>query len=1063
MIISLLASTMLSGVAQAADYPDAAYSLALDEYNVHTLDYRFPSGLRILFQEDNTQPIVSITNWFDRGSIYDGVNEHGDSTEGIAHAVEHLAFRAKHGDLPKNWDVINQLGGILNASTSREWTNYMTVAPVDSAIPLLRIEALRLADGVAGVTAEDIEAEKSIVRNELRMGYESGANGSAAIRTAFVHVPKLLYPDGHPYENTTIGSHDTISNITLEAVQRYVSENYRPEYSTIVMVGALDINGDSFLTDPESGEFILDDNGEKIAAAIPPFLMIMEAFKGIEDLLMAPEDAEKYTAITDPEERHMFLEGWFPSLQAHLQSTAETAAPPRVDCDNREEPPSPRVPYYENRSDLLKVSGMVDNPTAIAAWTMPSGYCDDDTLKSISANMLGNYIMQTLDPEYNPFAQEQEIENFGCFADVDKRSTIVMCMVEVGSISSLTAERTLDKIGDALYMQWQPIDQISRPFIDASFAEARLSFMSDILGMTDNVASLWGRATFVSQHTHYTGSPAFFSDTINSYNQVQFEPIRELAQKYLTRERMVGMIIEPIDEEERERLEASASEADKENEVASDHRAKDDRSRQLFDPESLTPEVIEAVAVVPDSEAIHQFTLDNGLLVSIMNHGEAPLVKIGLEVVGSNSTSPVYGMNSLAEALYSTAKGSRQDSEENPLAIAGGVYRSGNMIYASGSSGNLEALMHKTRRYLEDYDWQMASKAQTIKKWKGGVLGAGKKPENWASRLRSERLFPDHVYGNWMNRDDYQALSEAGSLSALKEWTATKWQPANAHLVIVGKIDDVEAAETLARGFFDGWQYEGSGTPGQITEPGAPTGQPDRQVLLFDKPIATQSKVQLSCQITKENALDGARASVLGEALTFLAFERLREEKGLTYGAYAYPRMFDGDAAELIIASVIQNNGVSIGVQTMFDLVSEATNSELSDDFIATNKWNVARTMVTGQQSGDQMLSTLLRPGRNNISYYDAYPSALASVSAASISELMEPCLGHEIVTVVGPVDQITPQLDDAGIAYEVIDWEGLYEAQLNKKELKKYRKAKVKAEKKAAAAAEKAAAETAE
>jgi predicted Zn-dependent peptidase len=633
----------------------------------------------------------------------------------------------------------------------------------------------------------------------------------------------------------------------------------------------------------------------------------------------------------------------------------------------------------------------------------------------------------------------------------------VMCMVEVGAVSTITAERTLDKIGDALYLQWQPIDQISRPFIDASFAEARLSFMSDVLGMTDNVASLWGRATIVSQHAHYTGSPAFFSDTINSYNQVQFEPIRELAQKYLTRERMVGMVIEPMDEEARERLEASASEADKENEVAGEHRAKDDRSRQLFDPESLTPEVIEAVAVVPDSDSIHQFTLDNGLQVSIMNHGEAPLVKIGLEVVGGDTTAPVYGLNKLAEELYYTAKASRQDSEENPLAIAGGVYRSGNMIYASGSSGNLEALMHKTRRYLEDYDWQMADKAQTIKKWKGGVLGAGKKPENWASRLRSERLFPDHVYGTWMNRDDYEVLSDAGSLSALKEWTATKWQPANAHLVIVGKIEDVEAAEQFARTFFDGWEYTGSGTPGQITEPGAPTAQPERQVLLFDKPIATQSKVQLSCQITKDDELDGAHASVLGEALTFLAFERLREEKGLTYGAYAYPRLYSGDAGELIIASVIQNNGVSIGVQTMFDLVSEAANSELSDDFIATNKWNVARTMVTGQQSGDQMLSTLLRPGRGNIAYYEALPNALAHVSAASIAELMEPCLGHEIVTVVGPVNQLTGPLDEAGIAYEVIDWEGLYESQLNKKELKKYRKAKAKAEKKAAEEAAKA------
>ena len=95
--------------------PKPKYELKLDDYYIDTVDYRFPSGLRILFQE-YTQPIVSVTNWIDRGSIYDSKNSKGESVEGIAHVVEHLAFRAKHGDFPKNWDVINQAGGMLNAS-----------------------------------------------------------------------------------------------------------------------------------------------------------------------------------------------------------------------------------------------------------------------------------------------------------------------------------------------------------------------------------------------------------------------------------------------------------------------------------------------------------------------------------------------------------------------------------------------------------------------------------------------------------------------------------------------------------------------------------------------------------------------------------------------------------------------------------------------------------------------------------------------------------------------------------------------------------------------------------
>lgn len=1031
MIPSLaLALALAAAPAEAANIPKVDFELKLDQYSVATQDYRFPSGLRILFQEDHTQPIVSITNWFDRGSLYDGTNAAGESTEGVAHAVEHLAFRAKHEGNPKNWDVINQLGGILNASTSREWTNYMTVAPVDSTLALMRIEALRLADGVAGVTAEDVEAEKAIVRNELRMGYEMGANGSPAIRTAFLHIPKLLFPPDHPYQNSTIGSHETVANIDLETVQRFVRENYRPEYSTIAVVGDFKLDG-----------------GQGMA-------MIFEAFQDVEHLLMAPEDAKAYKQLTTLEEKQAFMNDvWLPKLKEHLEWTYNNPAEPRVDCDNRAEPP----PLYSD--ETVTVKGMVDNPTAIVAWSLPAGYCADDPQKYILANLLTSAIRQTLDPEYNPLTDESAIEGVGCFADTDRQATMLMCMIEKGSIGSLTPERLIDKAGDALYEVWKPVDPhtITAQVMRNSFAYARLYYMQDVLNQADNVASLYGRSFFVSQHAHYTGSANYFSDSIAAANTVQLEPVQELAKKYITRDRMASMIIEPMDEEERERLEASASEADKENSVEGEHRAKDDKSRQLFNTDDLTPDAIRAVAVVPDKDEMREINLDNGLNVVIMNHGEAPLVKVGLHVYGEDETAPAFGLDSFTDALFETGVTSSEDPTTFPLLVAGTVgylHPSGvrsdipsNTLYASGSSGNLDALLHKMRWHVEDYDWQLADKSSTIRRWANTARSDGTEPETWASRMRTERLFPGSPYGEWMTPDEYRAMSQWDQ-SDVRAWAYEKWQPANALLVVVGKIDDLDAAEEQVRRFFDDWKYKGSGSPGYIEPPPAPSAQPDRQVLLFDKPIATQSKVQLSCQLKKEQEADNATMSVIGEALSFLAFERLREEKGLTYGAYAFPRRYRGNTSELVIASVIQNSGAAYGVQTMFDLVREAAQGELDDGFIATNKWNVARTLVSSQQSGDQMLSFILDAGRNNLGYFDTFKESLATVDAQRIGEVMSTCDGHEIVTVVGPVDSLTPQFDEAGIPYQVVDWEALHESLLSKKELKKYRKAKAKEEK---------------
>ncbi|MDP6932724.1 MAG: insulinase family protein, partial [Myxococcota bacterium] len=165
---TLLLSSFFSGPASAAAIPKADYALSLDEYDLQISDYNFPSGLRILFQEEHTQPVVAITTVIDHGSDSDF-----PGMEGMAHVIEHLAFRAQHGDLPKNMDLIKQLGGNFNASTADDWTNYMTVAPVDALVPLLRLEAQRLTNGVNNVTKEHLDLEREICRNELRMNYEN--------------------------------------------------------------------------------------------------------------------------------------------------------------------------------------------------------------------------------------------------------------------------------------------------------------------------------------------------------------------------------------------------------------------------------------------------------------------------------------------------------------------------------------------------------------------------------------------------------------------------------------------------------------------------------------------------------------------------------------------------------------------------------------------------------------------------------------------------------------------------------------------------------------------------
>ena len=74
-----------------------------------------------------------------------------------------------------------------------------------------------------------------------------------------------------------------------------------------------------------------------------------------------------------------------------------------------------------------------------------------------------------------------------------------------------------------------------------------------------------------------------------------------------------------------------------------------------------------------------------------------------------------------------------------------------------------------------------------------------------------------------------------------------------------------------------------------------PQKQPERSVLVFDKPIATQSQLLMGCQVqVQDEVRDRAKAWVVGDVISEMAWRKLREEAGVTYGAGAYTNVYDG-------------------------------------------------------------------------------------------------------------------------------------------------------------------------
>jgi zinc protease len=199
-------------------------------YELVEEDVKLPSGLRILVQEDHSSPMVAVVSAFSVGSTSDP-----QGREGLAHLVEHLAFRTHFYDGDPIWDHLKHMGADFNAFTNWDFTVYHTVAHKDYLAKLLQMEAWRIFKIIDGVDEPTFATEREVVRQELRLGSETRSGNKI-----FATVGEALFPTSHPLSRAIIGNHASTSAMTLADAKAFVAKNYRPDNCTIVVAGDVD-------------------------------------------------------------------------------------------------------------------------------------------------------------------------------------------------------------------------------------------------------------------------------------------------------------------------------------------------------------------------------------------------------------------------------------------------------------------------------------------------------------------------------------------------------------------------------------------------------------------------------------------------------------------------------------------------------------------------------------------------------------------------------------------------------------------------------------------------------
>ncbi|GAB3718992.1 pitrilysin family protein [Nocardiopsis oceani] len=193
--------------------------------------YTLENGLRLVTAPASTGQVASVNLWYGVGSRHEVPGR-----TGFAHLFEHLMFQGS-GNVTKgeHFDVVERLGGDINASTSTDRTNYFETVPTHALDAILWLEADRLSTLREGMTQEVLDNQRDVVKNERRQRYDNQPYG-----TALERILRLAYPEGHPYHHSTIGSMDDLDAADLDYVKSFHKAHYGPDNCVLTIVSDLE-------------------------------------------------------------------------------------------------------------------------------------------------------------------------------------------------------------------------------------------------------------------------------------------------------------------------------------------------------------------------------------------------------------------------------------------------------------------------------------------------------------------------------------------------------------------------------------------------------------------------------------------------------------------------------------------------------------------------------------------------------------------------------------------------------------------------------------------------------
>lgn len=568
-----------------------------------------------------------------------------------------------------------------------------------------------------------------------------------------------------------------------------------------------------------------------------------------------------------------------------------------------------------NGAKVVEVNDRVPQERTYFGWTSPAYFDAGDAELELVSNILTDGLSARLNKAL--LYDKQLASDVVSFQNGQPLGgTFMMWATARPGVSLDQVEQIIDSEIARLAKDGPTADELSR---------AKTKWEFGFISGLEKIGGFGGKSDLLNQYNTFLGDPGKFEEDLKRHNNATAESVKAAVAKYLNNKNRVLVRFRP-------------EKSGQPSNVAVD-RAKEPA---LGGDKAFT------------APSVKSTKLENGLEVFVVEKPEIPKVAVSLVTKAGSVADP----NAKAGLASMTNRVMRRGTKtRNAIQIDETL---GNLGTGIGGGAGKEAAslnLEVLKRNLNDSLAVMSDVAlnpsfpadefdRTKKQVLDGLAQAANNPNAVANRVAFMVAFgAEHPYGR--PSGGLPKTIEAITREDLQQFYQANWKPASSALVFVGDISLAEATD-LAKKNFGSWS---GGAAQAVTVPAAkPMG--GGKVYLVNKQGAAQTIIAQILNAPERKSSDYYALSlanaVYGGGFGTRLNLNLREDKGYSYGVFAFPQQFNTSGTWIASGGVQTNKTKESAVEFMKEMKFIAGEKPISEQELTTAR--LARIRGYAQQ-----------------------------------------------------------------------------------------------------------------